>query len=474
MPEQSTSEHKSFEQLLVEHQLTLDKPQLEHLPSLDQCQLEHQLTLDKPQLEHLPSFDQYLPLPNRPSSDRSSDRSSSDRLPDRSLSDRSPDRLDQSLFGPEEGHPDSLFWEIKRISTSIDPFLSSEEDSIMSQTEPLFTFCGCFDGKGTISAARWLLKLEHELTQYRENGIIPPDRFINSVNLLLTDDAAEWAETNLDAARLLEDEDPTTESVASFRTLFQERFPAKRVESPATNFHSELGEFRQGSNETISSYHKRLLNLMSRVAAKDRPITGRLSLLEEATLGEITKAFARGLHDGDVRRETLRGLTTSDRSLREIVSIAENADRSKRELRKIMEEENRSVELEFYKNMVAKTTPKERIESMLAQYRAGSDRAFHFDSSLDRPMTAPPAAPSTLPPLPTFTPAASFKPAPLGDSSGNQAFPTRFQNQGQNSRWPRRGGGTQPSGDHSFHKPQPRNIPDASASRNAFVNGTRT
>ena len=153
MLEQSTSEHKSFEQL------SLDQCQLEHQPTLDQCQLEHQPTLDKPQLEHLPSLDQYLSLLDRPSSDRLEQSPIEYQL-----------SLERCPFGPEESYPDSLFREIKRLSGSIDPFLSSEEDLIMSQSEPLFTFCGCFDGKGTISAARWLLKLEHELTQNQVAG----------------------------------------------------------------------------------------------------------------------------------------------------------------------------------------------------------------------------------------------------------------------------------------------------------------
>ena len=167
MLEQSTSKHKSFEQL-----------------SLDRSQLEYQSTLDRSQLEYQPSIID-LPLLDRPSSDRLEQSSIEYQL-----------SFEQYPFGPEKNYPDSLFWEIKRLSALIDPFLSSEEDLIMSQSESLFTFCGCFGGKGTISVARWLLKLEHELTQYRENGTIPPDRFINSINLLLTDDAAEWAETN--------------------------------------------------------------------------------------------------------------------------------------------------------------------------------------------------------------------------------------------------------------------------------------
>ena len=129
----------------------------------------------------------------------------------------------------------------------------------MAPAEPTFTFCGCFTGKGAMSGARWLKKLDHELNPFKEDGSIPPERFIDSVKLLLSDDAADWAETNPDAARLLGEEKPTPKSVLMFRTLFQERFPAKTVNSPAISFHAELADLRQNPNETINAYYKRLL-----------------------------------------------------------------------------------------------------------------------------------------------------------------------------------------------------------------------
>ncbi|MCJ1464755.1 hypothetical protein MMC07_003368 [Pseudocyphellaria aurata] len=269
----------------------------------------------------------------------------------------------------------------------------------MSKPVPLFTFCGCFDGKGNISAARWLLKLEHELAQYQTNGIIPPDRFIDSINLLLTNDAAEWAETNPDAARLLGEEEPTTESVTTFRNLFQERFPAKTVESSSLDFYTELNELKQRHDESISSYHKRVSALMLRVGAKYRSTSGTLSLLESATLDVIMKSFVRGLYDNEVRKETIRGLIVTGRSLRGLVSLAEDADRSKRELKKLLDEESKTIEFQFYRDIIQQTMPKDKVESMLASYRLGT---------YDRPATAPPTIPSYPVQMPSVAAAAEL------------------------------------------------------------------
>ena len=73
----------------------------------------------------------------------------------------------------------------------------------MATPEPKFTFCGTFSGKDNISAARWIRKLEFELGPFKVNGAIPAQPLLSSIDLLLTDEAAKWAETNPDAVRIL-------------------------------------------------------------------------------------------------------------------------------------------------------------------------------------------------------------------------------------------------------------------------------
>ena len=344
--------------------------------------------------------------------------------------------------------------------------IQDQESVIMDRPEPTFTFCGCFSGKGAISAARWLKKLEHELNPYKENGVIPPGRYMDSINLLLTDDAAEWAETNAEAAGLLSQEDPTPESVTAFRNLFQERFPAKTVETSNTSFDTELGEMKQKPDETINSYHKRLLALMLRYGVKDRPLAGSLSLLESAILDVIMKTFVRGLLDDEVRKETIRGLSAAGRSLRGLCSLAEDADRSKKEFQKLMEEENKSRELEFYKDMVQRSMPKDRLEAMLASYRAGPIPTDWMQTNpfsqnppkYERSQTAPP-------------PAAVTKPAPLGTSTGTgNLLPPETLKAASYPPQPRWNGF---SNRNFFHKPTPRELPAASTSKNSYVNGSK-
>lgn len=62
-------------------------------------------------------------------------------------------------------------FETATLDTLDSPLLNTSiviSPSVMdSIPEPKFSFCGCFSGKDTISAARWLKKLEFELAPFK-------------------------------------------------------------------------------------------------------------------------------------------------------------------------------------------------------------------------------------------------------------------------------------------------------------------
>lgn len=89
-----------------------------------------------------------------------------------------------------------------------------------------FAFCGTFSGRDNTSAAKWIKRLEFELTPYQdENGVISAQKFLSSVDLLLSDEAAEWADIDQDAMKLLNDPNHTTQPVSTFKDLFNNTFP---------------------------------------------------------------------------------------------------------------------------------------------------------------------------------------------------------------------------------------------------------
>lgn len=237
-------------------------------------------------------------------------------------------------------------------------------------TGPSFAFCGPFPGQMNISANRWFRKFDYEMSGFCIDGRIPADKYLSFLNMLLTEDAAEWADSYPDAIRLLEDPNPTQETVDSFKALLCDRFPSRIVEVVPVPFDVELSELKQKEDESLASFYKRVLSLMQRVGARDRPIAGStaLTILESSMLDMILRAFIRGINDLEVRKETIRGMIAIDRSLKNIYQLAEEAKRTNLELQNLHDEELRHAELDFYKELVQRNLPPQQIEAMLKVY----------------------------------------------------------------------------------------------------------
>ena len=338
------------------------------------------------------------------------------------------------------------------------------------QTGPTFAICGTFSGTTGISASRWLIKFNHEMKGYRaEDGSIAPDTYLESLNMLLTDDAADWAESHPDAVRLLAEPDPSQATVDSFKTLFCERFPTKAVEITPIPFDVELADLRQKPEEPLVAYYKRTTGLMQRVGLKDRQVATTLPTLtsvESAMLDTVMRAFIRGLINPEIRMEATRAMASGDRSLRMIYNLAEEARRTNVELQKLHDEEAQSDELQFYKSLVQKNLPSHQVASLIASYQAsrtfrGQPQpqhrpwSFHVDPSNQMSAEKPrfqENKPQEFRQEP-YQPAEAFRPLSQSSSRGNAG---RGGFVGSNRRQ---------------HQPTPKELPDRSTSKNPYING---
>ncbi|MCJ1230636.1 hypothetical protein MMC12_007310, partial [Toensbergia leucococca] len=78
-------------------------------------------------------------------------------------------------------------------------------------------------------------------------------------------------------------ENPTRETIATFKAILCERFPSRAVEIAPIPFNVELSE--QKEEESLSSYYQRVATMMQRIGVRDRPsIDGAApySMVEEA------------------------------------------------------------------------------------------------------------------------------------------------------------------------------------------------
>ena len=338
--------------------------------------------------------------------------------------------------------------------------------------KPDFALCGPFNGKDSQSAARWLKKLEWELRKYSTSGAIDPAKFLQAVDLLLADDAVVWAETTPGITDLLEMPVPTNDNVAQFKALFTQQYPVKVLEATTVHFDSEISDLRQQEGEALIAYYKRTAGLLSRVGGKDRPRPTSsvpnpqaLSLIETAMLDTVMRAFTRGIHDPDVRRDALRGLVPADRSLFEVYTVAEESRRSKAEYALLQEEDARAREFQFYKDVVHRNMPSVQIDSLKASFQANSPHWSYQNQShpQQQPIQQPMAWPTQVPAYPAPAPAPYYPPQPQ-----QQPIPTA-RNAYQAPHQAGRAGGNYNAGGGNYNRGGGNGRSD-----NPYINGTRT
>ena len=99
------------------------------------------------------------------------------------------------------------------------------------------------------------------------------------------------------------------------------------------NLDSEIIELKQLKNESLSTYYKRIINLLIRADDKNRSRKFTkvifLSSLKATMLDTMMRFFVRDLRNLNVRKNTLRELVFSDRSLLDLHTIAEKSKRTK-------------------------------------------------------------------------------------------------------------------------------------------------
>lgn len=374
---------------------------------------------------------------------------------------RNPDLegLSPASLSPDPGYDTSPTYE--ELTT---PVTSSPATPVVTMPYkidgPTYAFCGTFSGKE--SAARWLRKLDHELSGYKQDGSIPPDKYFDAFNMLLTDEAGDWADSYPEAVRLLNTEEPTKVTVETFKALLCERFPSKAAELSPVPFDVELAELRQKVDESLANYYKRTLNLITRHGGRDRPANTTLGNWEAATLDTVLRAFIRGISDLDVRREATKGMSMSERSLKSVYTLAEEARRTNQDIQKMLEEELKADELTFYKTLAERNLSKHKIDALLNSFHTAkaatlSNRTTPFQWSLNslRFEEQPMQQRSSL----SENTAAAQEQHP---GTMARPEPPRILNRGN-----------QNNNDNSQRRARPeQELPDRTTSKNPWINGT--
>lgn len=97
-----------------------------------------------------------------------------------------------------------------------------------------------------------------EIKAYQDaEGRFPPAKSLNYLEMLLTGEASDWSESNLNAIRLLTEVEvaPSQQTIQQFRAVFCKRFPSKVVEATPIPFDVELTDLRQRPDKPLSAYY---------------------------------------------------------------------------------------------------------------------------------------------------------------------------------------------------------------------------
>ncbi|SLM35380.1 hypothetical protein LPUS_04637 [Lasallia pustulata] len=226
---------------------------------------------------------------------------------------------------------------------------------------------------------------------------------------------AAWAETTPGIIELLEHPAPNAETVAQFKGLFNQRYPSKVPEPSVVHFDSEISDLKQKDDEALVTYYQRTTSLLSRVGGRDRPreitpSTPALSPLEAAMLDTVMRAFTRGIRDSDIRRDALRGLVSSDRSLYGVYSISEESRRAKGEYIHLQEEAGKAQEVQVFSEGGQRNMPTTQIDLLKASFHAQYMPQWGHPS---QPSSRWPTSAPTPVPIPHHQPAPSYAPRPF-------------------------------------------------------------
>jgi hypothetical protein len=217
----------------------------------------------------------------------------------------------------------ALPWHLSSSRYSSQSFCLESIMIVYQMIGSIFAFCEIFSDIENISASRWLMKYEHEMSDYKQqDDRISSNKYLSSLNMLLIDEATEWSKSHSDAIRLLNDSSSTHDTIDAFKSLFCDRFSSRVVEIVSVLIDVELAELKQKSNKILTFYYKRMTSLMQRIDVRDRSVQNLhafefiLFFLKSIMLNIILRAFIRELFESEIRREATREMILSDRSLK--------------------------------------------------------------------------------------------------------------------------------------------------------------
>ncbi|TAQ83178.1 hypothetical protein B7494_g8498 [Chlorociboria aeruginascens] len=169
-----------------------------------------------------------------------------------------------------------------------------------------------FDGEGIDSGARYLQRLGMVFESAGFDEPFPPHIYLKGLNLMLTGDAAEWADTTEKVKTLLEN--PKVATAADMDvviTAFRDRFKGRQETRVRLSPQQEIKTLAPGKDESLEAYGRKAENICHNLIGSDNNALTVLSESDKLAVSSCMKAFIRGLKNEDLKARVLGGVGTA-------------------------------------------------------------------------------------------------------------------------------------------------------------------
>ncbi len=260
---------------------------------------------------------------------------------------------------------------------------------LYQQINSIFSFCNIFLNIDHVFAACWLKWLKHKLSKYKIDEVINLIIYLNSLNMLLTNNIIKWTKFHSDAIHLLLIKNFTVQNLTSFKFLLCKRFSSRTIEIFFISFNVELFKLWQCFDEVLVVFYKQIASLMQHVKAKDKSAFSSFitfTLLKSVMLDIILRAFIKRILNYIVQREVIRNMIATDKSLKFIYNLAKKVRWMNLKIQKLFDKKVKLKKLIFYKKLTQKNMFKAQINVLLTSYHffkknSSINWSFHEDSS---------------------------------------------------------------------------------------------
>lgn len=289
----------------------------------------------------------------------------------------------------------------------------------------------CFIGDDSQNARRWLQRFERERGADEDDHSKQPFDWLEEFNILMDDDAANWADTDPFVREILSDEGmeaATASQVNTVKRSFLERF--RKPEEARRNPIPEIQSMKQEPDESLHKYYQRALSLLKSAGSHDK--TENMNPARSSVLDLAIDCYVNSIRDPTLRIKMIKYPAKASRSLLDTFNKAEIKAKLMKAEKEVIDsmknEAERTLLRKMKEHILGQQTVPHNLVSQLQELTREEALPIYFPESQLQLESSMPVAPSTSRALVEYTgqPPMSAPPAHAGQQRGQIDLPNAY------------------------------------------------